>query len=96
MRARLRDLERRSSAPPPPPSPRRKGLRWQGGSLEANGFGSDGSEYHVGRNPSTDRFEITFYAADDDRAQFLVEDFPSLEAAKLAAEQHHLTRPVGD
>ena len=38
------------------------------------------SECYIGRNPKTGRFEITFDAADDPHAQFLVEHFATLEA----------------
>jgi hypothetical protein len=75
--------------------PRRKGLRWQGGQLEATGTGSE-VEYYIARNPDTGRFEITFYAGEDAHAQFIAEDFPSLDAAKLAAEQHLVTHPAED
>jgi hypothetical protein len=39
------------------------------------------------------RFEIAFYASEEDsRAQFLADEFPNMEAARNAAEQHNAER----
>ena len=76
--------------------PRRKGLRSQGGQLEATGTGSE-VEYYVARNPDTSRCSRSPSMPVRMRTRSSsFEDFPSLDAAKLAAEQHLVTHPAED
>jgi hypothetical protein len=66
-------------------------LRWQVKEREATGIAAGGARYHVELDPSTHRFEVTFFT-DDDRGLLLPADGSSIEAAIIIAEQDYARR----
>jgi hypothetical protein len=68
-------------------------LRWSIREREATGTAAGGARYHVELDPSTRRFEVTYFAdEDDDRGVMLVTDGGSIEGAIGIAEQDHVRR----